>query len=222
MSTKIITQSGAVVDLLAPVITVPIEDIAHSLAYKPRFNGHLDCLFRRHLLRYYSVALHCIRVSYLVPPELALEGLLHDAQEAFIGDIPTPAKKALEQAGSTHLAALEDRVHKAICIGLGIDQRFEGLNHKDVKTADRSALLEEVSTCFTPEAQMSWVKLGYDVNPKFQYKNIPEPEHAKRLFCARFRELTETPAGRSIPVWEGHCWGMVPLSNAPSVRRDYE
>src|SRR5262249_40410739 len=62
-----------------------IEDIAQGLAHECRFNGHVR--------EFYSVAEHCVRVSWLVPQAFALEGLLHDASEAYLKDVPSPLKK---------------------------------------------------------------------------------------------------------------------------------
>jgi uncharacterized protein len=64
-----------------------IEDIAHSLSLLCRFNGHCN--------RFYSVAEHSIHVANLLPQEFKMWGLLHDATEAYIADIPMPLKRNL-------------------------------------------------------------------------------------------------------------------------------
>lgn len=63
-----------------------VESIAHALAMRARFAGHMKT--------WYSVAEHCVHVSRLVPPHLAREGLLHDATEFLMGDLVRPIKEA--------------------------------------------------------------------------------------------------------------------------------
>lgn len=63
---------------------VAIEDIAHGLAYQCRFNGQTR--------EFYSVAQHSVMVMNLVPEEHRLAALLHDAAEAYLGDMVKPLK----------------------------------------------------------------------------------------------------------------------------------
>lgn len=74
---------GSLHDLSSPWRTVPsITVIAHSLANICRWTGHTN--------RFYSVAEHSMRVANLVPERYRLQALLHDAAEAYIGDVATP------------------------------------------------------------------------------------------------------------------------------------
>ncbi len=85
----IITASGVLFDLLEPrVEDVRAFDIAHGLAMKCRWAGHTRI--------YYSVAEHSVRVSRRCAPEDALKGLLHDAAEAYLGDVPSPLKRRMD------------------------------------------------------------------------------------------------------------------------------
>lgn len=60
---------------------IRIEDIAHSLAYSTRFNGHAR--------KAYSIAQHSVLVYYITSN---IKGLLHDAEEYIFMDIPRPLK----------------------------------------------------------------------------------------------------------------------------------
>ena len=68
---------------------VCIRDIAHHLAQICRFNGGTRVP--------YSVAQHSLMVADLLPPPLAFYGLLHDATEAYVGDMVRPLKRGLPE-----------------------------------------------------------------------------------------------------------------------------
>lgn len=65
---------------------VSLETVAWRLSRMPRYLGGT-------LGEPYSVAQHCLDGSYLIDPEFALEFLLHDAEEAYLGDWVTPVKR---------------------------------------------------------------------------------------------------------------------------------
>jgi len=84
------TFTGLKADVREPNIgMICIEDIAHSLAMTCRFNGHCR--------EFYSVGDHCLNMVSLARQEgckneALMSMLLHDATEAYIGDIITPIK----------------------------------------------------------------------------------------------------------------------------------
>lgn len=89
MSTRIQTASGIMFDPLNPKIEdIRIKDIAHALSNQCRFSGHTK--------RHYSVAEHSVYVSRYTRVGNELAGLLHDASEAYLLDIPSPIKQAPE------------------------------------------------------------------------------------------------------------------------------
>ena len=108
--TWLLTTSGRRVDILKPdPATICIEDIAHALALQCRFNGHTRV--------FYSVAQHCVECSWIAKPAYAMECLLHDAGEAYLGDIVSPVKALLDESP---LPDLEMRFEDTIATALGL------------------------------------------------------------------------------------------------------
>jgi len=133
------TRSGKAVDLLKPEPdTIDFRDIAYALSRLCRFTGHV----RRH----YSVAEHCVRVSAMLPPTIRLYGLLHDAHEAFIGDISTPVKLSLADMHGEHVRCaikeLEAPIIRAIYEAIGLDEPCK-LIRDAIKFADVTMLMTE-------------------------------------------------------------------------------
>lgn len=167
---KMLLQSGNIYDfnnVKENVIT--IEDIALSLSNICRYGGSVD--------KHYSVAQHSVYVSLCVDEQYAMEGLMHDAAEAYLGDIPTPLKMMLSDY------KLIEAVHER-----EIFSRF-GLIYpmpQAVHIADRQVLLAEIR----------------DIKPKnpywdclfthepFDMKIIPwSPELAREMFLKRYRDI---------------------------------
>lgn len=88
--TWMLTHSGRKMDLAAPAShAVHTSDISHALGNLCRFGGHTRS--------FYSVAQHSVLVATLLPDELKLAGLLHDAAEAYLGDVIQPLKLLLKE-----------------------------------------------------------------------------------------------------------------------------
>ena len=84
------TYTGKYVDVFNPhVDDIDIIDIAHALSLTCRWGG--QCSY------FYSVAQHSVPVSKALPDELKLQGLLHDASEAYLGDLPRPIKQVIPE-----------------------------------------------------------------------------------------------------------------------------
>ena len=141
MSSRIQLASGAMFDLLNPdpsVITIDV--IAHALSRLCRFTGHVSTA-------HYSVAEHSVRVSWLVPDHDAREGLLHDAAEAFVGDVAAPLKRLLPD-----YQAIEKRVELAVAERFGLLYPWP----LSVKEADIDMLRLEAVTFMRPEGIPDW------------------------------------------------------------------
>lgn len=103
MGTYITTYSGIHFDLVNPTAKmVKLEDIAHHLSNVCRWAGAPKA--------FWSVAQHCAIVSYICPPRFAQWGLMHDAAEAYIGDITRPLKTLIPE-----VREVESRIMLAIC-----------------------------------------------------------------------------------------------------------
>lgn len=87
------TRSARAFDFARPSPDeIEIEDIAHALGHTCRFLGHSRA--------FYSVGEHSVHVAALLMPagrHLARWGLLHDAHEAYVGDVPSPLKRLLPE-----------------------------------------------------------------------------------------------------------------------------
>ena len=201
--TKIRLFSGVWVDLLdLQPNDILVEDIAHSLAYSCRWTGHTR--------EFYSVAQHSVLCSNFpihhadmnhVDDLGVMMGvdeakriryiqflrLMHDAGEAYYGDIATPLKSAQAGAG-------EEIRHS---IDREIDYKYFGYyapckrtKEEIIKPADQKLLSMEAE----------WL-MGFEIDPPAKYVGMRReylgkpmercwsPEEAEDRFLQRFGEL---------------------------------
>lgn len=144
-------------------------DIAHALSLICRYGGHV-CSF-------YSVAEHCLLMSRAVAPEHALWALLHDATEAYVGDMVRPLKHHMPD-----YRAVEDRVAVAISERFGIAPSMPAA----VKDADNRILLDERAALFSGKPA-AWAV------DHLQPLGVPisglDPAEAERRYLDRLVEL---------------------------------
>ena len=109
------THAGIAFDLSDPKPHMfRIEDVAYALAHQCRFTGHCA--------RHYSVSEHSRHVARMVKPEWALAALLHEVEEAYIGDLSSPLKALLRNNGAGRaLAGIVDPIRRTAQIAFGLD-----------------------------------------------------------------------------------------------------
>jgi uncharacterized protein len=153
-----------------------IEDIARALANLCRFGGHSRI--------FYSVAQHSVIVSELVEQrggdaEDVFAALMHDASEAYLGDMPHPLKHRSPLGAAFKVAEghLEDVIRERFGIKPDVPE---------IKRADR-ALLATERRVFSGES-WHWPELD-GVEPLDLELSAWSPEEAARVFRERFAEL---------------------------------
>jgi hypothetical protein len=143
------TSRGRHLDLLDPrPDDVDPEEIARALGNQCRYNGNV--------LRYYSVAEHSVHIAEHTEregrsPVLCLAALLHDAHEAYLGDLTVPAAAVIFDGDPVALArwrAAKRRMDAVICERAGIDPGY--LYRVHIHVADASILLDERDALLTP------------------------------------------------------------------------
>ncbi len=154
---------------------ISIFDIARSLSQMCRFYGHTDA--------FYSVAQHSVLVSQHVPQEDALWGLLHDASEAYLGDMAAPIKREPEME---IYRIAEDRLMRAICERYGLRPEMP----PSVKVADRVLLATEFRDV-TPNGDPDFILRECGQKPLHDYTLVAWPSIvAEQRFLDRFEELS--------------------------------
>lgn len=167
----ILLSSGEYFDFLDPEsCAFQIEDIAHGLSHVCRFAG--QC---RH---FYSVAQHSAYVSRIVPREDALAGLLHDAAEAFIGDVSKPLKDLLAE-----YRVIEKRIEAALFAKFGLSLPLPD----SVKEADVTMLATEQRALMRNRDDWDYCRGRKPLDMHIPYML---PDAAKSLFLARYEQLT--------------------------------
>lgn len=170
---SITVTGGAYFDILNPTsYDYPIEVIANALSNLCRYTGHVT--------RFYSVAEHSVLVSKAVPQRYALEGLLHDASEAFVGDVSSPLKKLLPE-----YQTIEDNIQSAIANHFDLVYPFP----HEIHEADKRLYWAERATV-APGKDTLWhqeLRASRKVTPLGM-----SPTMAKRIFLQRYKELTAT------------------------------
>lgn len=190
-----LTATGRRIELDWPQVAneLQIFDIAWALAQVNRFNGHA--------LRPYSVAEHSLLVADIVeremlqPPAAVLAALMHDAHEAYVGDVPTPVKHII----GPRWHAIESEWQTACEHAFGYHNA--AIAHAGaIKRADLIALATERHDLLPPQAD-AWAVLD-GIEP-LRWPRVPlnaphlaahDWEFWRDRFLDRFHELQEAVA----------------------------
>ena len=156
---------------------VKIEDIAHALSMKCRYGGHCK--------EFYSVAEHSVYCSMFGPGDDALERLLHDASEAYNGDLIRPLKRDPE------FAAPFRKVEEMNEIVIAKAFKLVFPYPPSVKYADELVTSAEVDQIINVDKQLDWTTgLQHDNSKSAPIKiKCMLPAEAKVFFMGRFAQL---------------------------------
>jgi len=166
-------------EVIRPLSSSPgnirIDDIAHSLSMQCRYTGHCTSFF--------SVSEHCCHVSDVLRERvgfsMALYGLLHDASEAYLSDVPRPIKPLLNGYQEA-----ENRLLGIILNRFGLRKE---LPH-DVHIIDKSMLAVEKEAVMVEVSGMSWELEGIVPLPSVEIQ-CWNPREAEVEFLKRFFTL---------------------------------
>lgn len=202
------TSRGRPMDLLDPQPDdVDLHEIARALSHQCRYNGNCKA--------FYSVAEHSVHVSNWLrkqghPAEVQLAGLLHDAAEAYTGDLTWPMQQVLfgdrhgpGRSWSSGAMAKERyretqaRIDALICTLVGLDSSL--LHHPAVKEADTRILLDERNVLLNP-CDRRWYPEEQGMGPLGVTLQMWRPELAEFRFSTALARVCSVAAETNEPI----------------------
>lgn len=174
---------------------IRIGDIAHALSHVCRFAGHSRF--------FYSVAQHSVLASLAATPASALPALLHDAAEAYMGDIARPWKRFLyvrvPGRGTEFIAPLKSMEHELLAVILSAlgcppetDPVWEPVAEIDMRLLATEArdLMSPMHDEWSNTFKKSPCEARYAYNPYPDEIEEWAPRTAKAIFLDRYAKLT--------------------------------
>lgn len=171
------TYTGLLVDPLdISMSQIRIEDIAHALSLQCRYNGHCK--------EFYSVAQHSVQVCDFLDfgnPRIRLFGLLHDAAEAYLGDMIKPLKEEIPLY-KEYEYILQDRIFLTLC---NFCSPCPG-EKEVIKIIDTRMLITEAQSLM-PSGGKDWAIQAESI-PGLRIEGM-DPNEAETLFLSAFKDL---------------------------------
>lgn len=150
--TIINTYTGKQFDLLDPKVEmIDLTDICESLSKQCRYNGHIK--------QFYSVAEHSYRVANIVSDRSKPWALMHDAAEAYIGDIIRPMRLAIKSV-SAYGIDLSKNIEGLIAYRIRekFNIEFDQTIHDEVDKADNILIATEGRDLFPFGIPEGWME----------------------------------------------------------------
>ncbi len=172
--TRLLTANGTI------GVTWPTEEevdlglVARSLGGICRWTGQTK--------RHYSVAEHSLLMMIMVPDELGLSALLHDAGEWLLNDITPPIKRAYVTN-----PGVERRIVAAISGALGVDL---DLDNPLIKKADQKLAVAEAVDLVGVDLDAAQILLGHKYEP-VEWLNL-DREAATKLWLKEVKRRVDT------------------------------
>lgn len=188
------TVSGVAFDLLAPrVEDVRVGDIAHSLARLARYSGHTQGDLP------WTVGAHSLLCADIVrvwggDVRLQREALLHDAGEAYYGDLTSPVKRAFIErvafarediVAQNVVGLLTGPIDRVVREALGLEVTEPAL----VKRADLVALAIERKLLMAP-CERDWA-LTELADTRWEQLQLHHPDATEWSFNEALRMLDQ-------------------------------
>jgi len=175
------TFKGHLIDLtMSPgTWTLDADDISNALSKICRWGGQLG--------EFYSVAQHSVLMCREAEGlDLKRACLLHDATEAYLGDVISPIKQAMLASGASFYKDLEDRLHRALEDRYGL--KNSALTCSEVQHLDRRMLHTEAREITGyPGRDAKWLLW---LPPPFDMRIVSwDHARARREFCEAWQEV---------------------------------
>lgn len=153
-----------------------IRDIAHALSLTCRYNGHCKA--------FYSVAEHSCKIHDFVSSKAKYYGLMHDASEAYLSDIPKPIKILLPD-----YEEMETRLSNVITKSFLVP--YDDNIYREVKNADKRIVFNEMLKVF-PDASRETEMIGAALSGV--EIECWDPRRAELEFLDRFKTIIDKSA----------------------------
>lgn len=162
-----------------------IDDIAHALAARVRWTGHV----KRVKGKFQSIGQHCCLVHDVIAkmPTATVskrkQGLIHDGAEAYMPDFASPLKWWMRARGNDEIFKLENRVDAALCKHFDIQYPWD----PEIKEADLILLATE-NRDFMPDGN---TERNFMPEPMTKKITLWGTDRTQREFLKRWHKIIE-------------------------------